>query len=78
MSNFGDVRRTIVEVLQDIRDGKLSTEQAKAFAQNVSVLNTNIQTEINYVKVSLLAKEKGHDFGRIARMGKTIIDGSEN
>jgi len=76
--SFGDSRRVLLDVIQGIRDGSISNEQGKAIAQCMSVLNTNVQTEINYTKTAIFARDKGHDFGRVAKMGSLIIDGAND
>lgn len=75
LNTFGESRKLILNVIEDIRSGKLSTEQGKVIAHNMSVINTNIQCEINFAKVSLQAKEKGDNFGRVVKLGSTIING---
>ena len=76
LNTFGETRKLVLNVIDDIRKGKLSTEQGKVISQNISVINTNIQCEINYAKVALQAKEKGENFGRVVKLGTTIINGA--
>jgi hypothetical protein len=70
---FGDVRRIIVETIMDVRSGAMPASTALAIAANMKVLNDSVQTEINAAKVSMLAHEKGHDFGRVVGMGQRLI-----
>jgi hypothetical protein len=78
LSSFGDARRFILQTMLDVRNGDIGTNQAMAIAANMKVLNDNIQTEINYAKIAMQAKEKGHDFGKIVRMGTKLIGESED
>lgn len=70
---FGDSRKIILETIQDLRNGKMPVQRAMAIAANMKVLNDNIQAEINLAKVTLLVEEKGHNFGRMVKMGKNTI-----
>lgn len=71
--SFGDVRRVIVQTIVELRNGNVSPSLGMAIAANMKVLNDNVQTEINAAKVAILAKEKGHDFGRVVGMGQRLI-----
>ena len=71
--SFGDVRRVIVQVIADLRSGSMSPNLGMAIAANMKVLHDNVQTEINAAKLSMLAHEKGHEFGRIVGMGQRLI-----
>jgi len=71
--SFGDVRRIIVQTIVDMRNGAMTPSLGMAIAANMKVLNDNVQTEINAAKVAILAREKGHDFGRIVGMGQRLI-----
>lgn len=73
IENFGDARRLILQTMIQLRDGTIPVQTGMAIAANMKVLNDNIQSEINAAKLSLLAKEKGHDFGVISAMGKRQI-----
>jgi hypothetical protein len=76
LMNAGDARRLILETILDLRNGKLPATTGMAIAANMKVLNDSIQTEINAAKIQMLAKERGHDFGRIVPMGQRLIAGS--
>jgi hypothetical protein len=73
IENFGDARRFILQTMIQLRDNEIPVSTGMAIAANMKVLNDNIQAEINAAKLSLLAQEKGHDFGRIVQMGKKQI-----
>lgn len=77
VKTFGDARQLILQTIMGIRDGGLDVNQAMAIAANMKVLNDNIQCEINAAKVTLLAEERGHQFGRIVHMGQKIIGNME-
>jgi hypothetical protein len=77
LMNAGDARRLILETILDIRSGKISAATGMAIAANMKVLNDSVQTEINAAKVAMLAKERGHDFGRIVPMGQRLIANGE-
>lgn len=73
---FGDVRRTIVQVIADLRNGKMTPSLGMAIAANMKVLNDNVQTEINAAKITMQAKEKGLEFGQLVSMGQRRIGNS--
>jgi hypothetical protein len=73
IENFGDARRLILQTMIQLRDGEIPVHTGMAIAANMKVLNDNIQCEINAAKLSILAKEKGHDFGRVVKMGRALI-----
>ena len=73
INNFGDARRMILQTMIQLRDGEIDISRGMAIAANMKVLNDNIQAEINAAKLSLIAQEKGHDFGRISVMGQALI-----
>ena len=77
IDNFGDARRLILQTMIQLRDGEIPVATGMAIAANMKVLNDNIQCEINAAKLSILAKEKGHDFGRIVQMGQSVIGSDE-
>jgi hypothetical protein len=70
---FGDVRRVIVDTIIGIRSGSIGISEGMAIAANIKVLNDNINAEINAAKVSLVATEKGVNFGEIVHMGQRLI-----
>jgi hypothetical protein len=74
INNFGDARKFILQTMVMLRDGTLPVSTGMAIAANMKVVNDNIQAEINSAKITLLAHEKGHEFGRLVEMGKTIIN----
>ncbi len=73
VENFGDARRLILETIIQLRDGEIDINRGMAIAANMKVLNDNIQCEINVAKLSIIAHEKGYEFGRIKEMGKQLI-----
>jgi hypothetical protein len=76
--SFGDVRRIIVQTIVDMRNGAMTPSLGMAIAANMKVLNDNVQTEINAAKLAILAREKGHDFGRVVGMGQRLIGNDGN
>ena len=42
----------------------------------MKVLNDSVQVEINAAKMSVVARQAGHDFGRIVGMGQKMIGNS--
>ena len=77
VKTFGDARQLILQTIMQIRDGGLDVSQGMAIAANMKVLNDNIQCEINVAKLTLLAEDKGKNFGRVVRMGKKIINNEQ-
>ena len=73
INTFGDARRLILETMIQLRDGQIPIQTGMAIATNMKVLNDNIQCEINAAKLSLLAHDSGHEFGRIVEMGQRYI-----
>lgn len=73
IENFGDARKFIIETMIQLRDGEIPISTGMAIAANMKVLNDNIQAEINATKLSLIANQQGHDFGKIVTMGKKLI-----
>ena len=74
IETFGDARRLILETMIQLRDGDIPINTGMAIAANMKVLNDNIQTEINAAKLSMLAQEKGLNFGRLVEMGTRFIN----
>ena len=73
VNTFGDARRLILQTMLKLRDGEIPVSQGMAIAANMKVLNDNIQCEINAAKLCLVAEERGHNFGRIVKMGQRLI-----
>lgn len=73
IDSFGDARKFILQTMIQLRDGNIPVATGMAIAANMKVLNDNIQAEINAAKLSLLAQEKGHEFGKVVSMGKRLI-----
>jgi hypothetical protein len=76
LATFGDVRRMILDTIQDLRregDDKMDVSRGMAIAANFKVLNDNIQVEINAAKMALATKDEAHKFGRIVGMGQRFI-----
>ena len=69
----GDARRIILETIQALRSGDMPATTGMAIAANMKVLNDSVQVEINAVKIAILAKDKGHDFGRIVGLGQRLL-----
>lgn len=75
IETFGDVRRLIIESIDGIRSGAINPTQGAVMAAHFKCLNDNINAEINAAKVSIVAKEKGHNFGIVMQMGTRLIGG---
>lgn len=73
IATFGDVRRTLLDTIQELRAGTMDVNRGMAIAANVKVLNDNIQVEINAAKMALATEGKAHSFGRIVGMGRRMI-----
>jgi len=72
----GESRALVLSAIELILQGKISNEQGKSIAANMSALNTSMQTEINHAKVAILASEKGIAFNKVVPFGTLIIDGA--
>jgi len=70
---FGDVRRSILQAIADIRSGDLDVNRGAVMAALFKVLNENVQTEVNAAKMALATEGKAHQFGRVVGMGRRLI-----
>lgn len=77
INTFGDVRRTLVQTIADLRSGAMPASTGMAIAAATKVLNENVQVEINATKLALQTKDEVHNFGRIVPMGQRLINGDE-
>lgn len=76
LATFGDQRRMILDTIMELRAGTMDVGRGMAIAANMKVLNDSVQVEINTVKMSIAARQAGHDFGRIVGMGQKMIGNS--
>ena len=78
LATFGDQRRMILDTIMELRNGSMDVGRGMAIAANMKVLNDSVQVEINAAKTAMAAQQAGHDFGKIAQMGRKLIgnDGS--
>lgn len=76
LMTFGDVRRMMLDTIVALRDDKMDVSRGMAIAANFKVLNDNIQAEINAAKMSMVAKDEIHNFGRVVGMGQRFIGNS--
>lgn len=76
LATFGDQRRMILDTIMELRAGTMDVNRGMAIAANMKVLNDSVQVEINTAKMALIARQAGHDFGRIVGMGQKMIGNS--
>lgn len=76
LATFGDQRRMILDTIMELRNGTMDVTRGMAIAANMKVLNDSVQVEINTVKMSIAARQAGHDFGKIVGMGQKFIGNS--
>ena len=76
LATFGDQRRMILDTIMELKNGSMDVNRGMAIAANMKVLNDSVQVEINTVKMSIMARKEGHDFGRIVGMGQKYIGNS--
>jgi hypothetical protein len=76
LATFGDQRRMILDTIMELRSGAMDVNRGMAIAANMKVLNDSVQVEINAAKMSVVARQAGHDFGRIVGMGQKMIGNS--
>lgn len=74
INTFGDARKFILQTMVQLRNGDIPVDVGMAIATNMKVLNDNIQSEISAAKVSMKAYEQGHEFGKVAKMGRLLIN----
>jgi len=70
---FGDQRRMILDTIMELKNGNMEVSRGMAIAANMKVLNDSVQVEINTAKMSMAARQAGHDFGSIVNMGRKLI-----
>lgn len=78
IATFGDVRRTILDTITELRAGQMDVGRGATIFAGVKVLNDNVQVEINAAKMALQTKDEAHSFGRIVGMGQRMIGNDEN
>lgn len=78
LATFGDQRRMILDVICELKNGTMDVNRGMAIAANMKVLNDSVQTEINAVKMSIAARQAGHDFGRVVGMGQKFIGNNQD
>lgn len=76
LATFGDQRRMILDTIMELKNGTMDVNRGMAIAANMKVLNDSVQVEINTVKVSMAARQAGHDFGKVVGMGQKMIGNS--
>ena len=76
LATFGDQRRMILDTIMELKNGTMDVNRGMAIAANMKVLNDSVQVEINTVKVSMAARQSGHDFGKVVGMGQKMIGNS--
>ena len=79
LATFGDQRRFILDTMMELKNGIMDVNRGMAIAANMKVLNDSVQVEINVAKMSIIARQAGHDFGTIVNMGRKLLgnDGSQ-
>lgn len=73
IQTFGDARRMLLRTILAIKNGEISNSSALVIAATMKEVNHNVQCEINAAKASILARDKGMDFGEVVRMGQRVI-----
>lgn len=73
LMTFGDVRRSILDTISQLKAGEMDVSRGMAIAANFKVLNDSVQVEINAAKMALLTEGRAHNFGRIVGMGQKLI-----
>ena len=73
LATFGDQRRMILDTIMELRSGVMDVGRGMSIAANMKVLNDSVQVEINAVKMSIIARQAGHDFGEIVNMGRKLL-----
>ncbi len=67
------LRGTLSAAIFKLMKGELSTAQATGIALLAKEMNASVQAEVNAAKWAAKAKEQGHDFGSVTRLGDQII-----
>ena len=76
LATFGDSRRIILDTILELKNGTMDVNRGMAIAANMKVLNDSVQAEINYAKTAMVARQAGHDFGKVVGMGQKLIGNS--
>jgi hypothetical protein len=75
---FAELRRDIIADIEAVRYGKMPATTASVIFQGVKELTSTINTEIAAAKLCMLTEGKAHEFGRVVRMGKRVIDDGDD
>lgn len=78
IATFGDVRRTILDTIVDLRSGDMDAAKGMAIAANFKVLNDNINAEISAAKLCMLTEGTLHEFGKVVGMGRRFVGNDVN
>lgn len=73
ITTFGDARRLLLDVIQDLRSGDMAVDRGMAIAATMKVINDNINSEINAAKMCAMTEGSTHEFGKVVSMGKRLI-----
>lgn len=76
--SFGDSRKMMLDAAASVLSGDVEVSRAVAFAAIMKEVNGSIQVEVNQAKAVVMCQQAGHDFGRIVRMGKKKIGGTDD
>ena len=74
---FGDLRRSIINDINAIRNGDMNVATGTVVASMYKELTSTIQVEINAAKLALATEDKAHTFGKVVGMGKRLIANGE-
>lgn len=73
LATFADQRRDILETIQMVKRGEMTSNVGMTVASLHKVLNENMQVEINVVKLQNTMGKEGAKFVEIVGMGKMLI-----
>lgn len=72
--SFAELRSNMIADIDAIRLGQITTATGAVLFQGYKEITSNINAEIAAAKLSLLTEGKVHSFGKVARMGRRVIN----
>jgi hypothetical protein len=71
------VRGDILADIEAVRLGKMDMGRAAVIFAGYKVMNDTFNTEINAAKLAIAAKATGHEFMKVVRMGRLVMNGED-
>lgn len=75
INTMGDLRRFIIDVMLECREGKIEVSKAMAIVAGGKVVNDSLNTEIAINKLANQIRENGENAVQLVAMGRRLLDG---